>query len=40
MTTTIASAAAALQIALLATGTVLTLLLPRRISPDAYRQQH
>jgi hypothetical protein len=34
------AAAAVLQIALLAIGTVLTLLLSRRISPDAYQQQH
>jgi MFS family permease len=33
------AAAAVLQIALLAAGTVLTVLLPRRIAPDAYQQQ-
>jgi MFS family permease len=33
-------ATAVLQIALLATGAVLTLLLPRRITPGAYQQHH
>ena len=33
-------ATAVLQVALLATGTVLTLLLPRRIAPGAYRQHN
>jgi len=33
-------ATAVLQVALLATGTALTLLLPRRIAPGAYQQHH